>query len=144
MIQVAAIIEARYPKMSIITDIQQSPGDPVPPLINGFRPDVYANSKVKKQSTIIAEAKTDRDIDNSHTHKQVSSFINYLEKRIKGHFIFSVTGCGADRAKTILRFMYQELCTTHTILSVFDSHDLWSLDLDSGVKWHLISENHRH
>ncbi len=134
--QVAAKIESYYPQMSVITDIQKAPGDPVPPLIDGFRPDVYAETQAK-QSIIIAEAKTDRDIDNRHTRQQISAFINYLESRMKGHFIFSVTGCGANLARTTLRFMRQEFGVINTTLSVFDSYDIWTLDLDSGTKWRL-------
>ena len=67
VVQVAKALEARYPRLSIVTDVQQAPGDVVPPLIDGYRPDMYA----RKRSTneiVIAEAKTDKDIDRTHTH----------------------------------------------------------------------------
>ena len=82
----------------------RSPGDEVPPLIGGFRPDVYGR-KTSASSIVIAEAKTDGDLDNKHTHNQIKSFIDYLERRENSFFVLSVTGYGANRAKTLLRFM---------------------------------------
>lgn len=135
--QIVTELELRYPQIQIVADIQQKPGDPVPQLIDNFRPDVYAVLPRGKSATIIAEAKTDEDIDNRHTRSQLTAFINYIGRHGSGSFILSVTGFGADRAKTLLRFLYQEICSTSTVLYVFDGCDLWSLDSTSGVTWHL-------
>lgn len=134
--QMVTKLEHLHPRISITADVQQAPGDAVPPMIDGFRPDVYATLPTTPL-IIIAEAKTDRDIDTSHTHSQLSAFVNYLEQKRAGSLILSVTGCGAGRAKTLLRFLYQSTGAKHTSLSVFDSCDLWSLDSNSGVTWHL-------
>ena len=86
---------------------------------------------------MIAEAKTDRDLDNKHTHNQVVSFIAYLERKGNGLFVLSVTGCGADHAKTLLRFIRQDIRVTHTDIAVFDSCDFWFIDPNGGKMWHL-------
>ena len=138
VLRVASELESRYPQFSVTTDIQQNPGDPTPPLINGFRPDVYATTKKDLVSVIIAEAKTDGDLDNWHTEDQLSTFINHLEQKGNGSFILSVTGYKSDHAKTLLRFIRQANQVTDTALIVFDSHDFWKLDLNSGLLWHLI------
>lgn len=137
VIQIATELELRYPKISITTDIQQKPGDSVPPMISNFRPDVYANLPTNPPTIIIAEAKTDNDIDNQHTRNQITAFINYFERQVSGSFILSVTGCGADRAKTLLRFLCQDIRPTNTDVFVYDGCDFWSLDSISGVMWHL-------
>ena len=136
VIQIVKVLETRYPLMSFIADVQQKPGDAVPPVIDGFRPDVYA-SKDSSSSIVIAEAKTDGELDNKHTNKQVTSFINYLERRRNGFFVLSVTGCGANRAKTLLRFVRQVTHVTSTTIAVFDGCDFWLLDSSDGATWRL-------
>ena len=137
--QVAEEIGLRYPKVSIITDLQQRPGDAVPPMISGFRPDVYAAQPDPSPSIIIAEAKTDGDLNNRHTDAQLQAFIRYLEHETDdGLFVLAVTGRKADQAKTFLWITHQINQTVNTTLAVYDSHDFWVLDQESGVTWHLI------
>ena len=135
--RVAEEITKLHPGTVITVDLQSSPGCDLPPIIDGFRPDVYARNN-QTGLIIIAEAKTDRDIDEKHTYEQTSSFVNYLERRGKGRFILSVTGTGANRAKTLLRFMSKELRLKNTVIEVFDCCDFWLFDLNGGVRWHLI------
>ena len=139
VLRVAAEIKTRYPQLHIVVDIQQEPGDPVPPQIGGYRPDVYADSRSASLLTVIAEAKTNGDIDRPHTYNQLLAFVGYLEGRIgEGHLILSVTGVGSDHAKTVLRFLRRDASVENTALSVYDGLDLWSLDLRGGVKWLLL------
>ena len=133
-------LENRYPGISITADLQQNPGDEVPPTIDGFRPDVYANWK-RGNLSIIAEAKTDNDIDNQHAWDQATSFINYLNHKKTSLFILAVTGQGADLAKTFLRFVSMEFKDVGTKIKIFDSHDFWLLDSKEGLNWHLFLEN---
>ena len=136
VIQVTKALESRYPRISFITDVQQIPGDEVPPLIGGFRPDVYGR-KTSANSIVIAEAKTDGDLDNKHTHNQIKSFIDYLERRENSFFVLSVTGYGANRAKTLLWFMRQDMNVISTDIIVFDGCDFWLLDPTGRTIWHL-------
>lgn len=126
----------RYPGINLNADLQQFPGDELPPLIDNYRPDVYARQD-NIGLLVIAEAKTDNDIDDPHTRAQLTSFISYLEKQKQGCFVFVVTGVGAARAKTLLRFMRMELQVKNTRLEVFDTCDLWLLDSQGGVQWLL-------
>ncbi len=134
---VTTAIEKRHQGIVAIADLQLSPGDELPPLIDGFRSDVYARNN-QMGLIIIGEAKTDNDIDNRHTYDQITSFINYLERQKKGNLILAVTGISADRAKTLLRFIRRELGVEKTIMEVFDCCDFWRLDPSGGIKWHLI------
>ena len=127
---------SRYTNISMRVDLQQKPGDEVPPKICGFRPDIYATRK-QGHSIVIAEAKTDGDIDNQHTHDQVISFIKRLNRSEESLFILAVTGYGADRAKTVMRFIRKELQVVSAEIEVFDGCDFWRLDSREGINWHL-------
>ncbi len=130
------VLSSRYTNISMLIDLQQKPGDEVPPKIGRFRPDVYATRK-REHFIVIAEAKTDGDIDNQHTHDQVISFIKYLNQSETSLFILAVTGYGADRARTFLRFIREELQVVSAEIEVFDGCDFWRLDSKEGVNWHL-------
>ncbi len=134
---VSAIL-CRYTNLEILSDIQNKPGDPVPPTIEGFKPDIYATQE--KRLKIISEIKTNKDIDNKHTENQVITFINYLEQRQNGLFIFSVTGVKANVAKVFLSFIRQSCGVQNmkTKIEVFDTHDFWRLDQMEYRHWHLI------
>ena len=136
MIQVTGALESRYPQILFITDVQQIPGDEVPPLIDGFRPDVYGR-KISVNSIVIAEAKTDGDLDNKHTHNQIKSFIDYLERKENGFFVLSINSHSANRAKTLLRFIRQGMDVRSTKITVFDGCDFWLLDSTGRKIWHL-------
>ena len=137
VIQVVKALESRYPLTSFIADVPKKPGDAVPPVIDGFRPDVYA-TKESGSSIVIVEAKTDSDLDNRRTNNQVVSFVNYLERKRNGLFILSATGCGSNRAKTLLRFVCQVTHVTSTAIEVFDGCDFWLLDSRNSATRHLI------
>ena len=130
---VEEMLRVVYPAASILVDIQPQPGAEVPPTVDGFRPDVLVRSETQKA---IAEAKTARDLDKTHTHDQVTSFITYLEDSPSGLFVLSVPGWRADRAKTVLRFVHLEIRPSHTRIAVFDQCDLWLLQPDA-VTWDI-------
>ena len=125
---------ALYPGGLTLIDFQRMPGDEVPPLIGGFRPDVFIRNS---DTTIIADAKTASDLGRVHTYDQVASFINYLETTSAGVFVLSVTGPCADLAKTVLRFVSHETKVAGVRVGVFDECDLWLLD-PNGVTWHVV------
>ena len=133
--RVTIALENRYPEMTLITDIQNAPGDPIPPLIASFRPDVYG--QVSWEGTVLlAEAKTDDDLDNQHSWNQIAAFINHLSGKANSSFVLSLTGRRADRGRTTLRLLAQELRPVLTQLEVYDGIDFWYLD-SSRVTWHL-------
>lgn len=132
----ACQLQYQYPDIVMQIDMQIMPGDHVPRLINKHRPDIYAYRK-DGSFYLIGEAKTAHDLDNKHTHSQLTSFTQYLESKPSGCFVLAVSGEKADRAKTILRFIRQELNLSKIDLQVFDGCDCWALDNKEGVQWHL-------
>ncbi len=129
-------LQFQYPNILVETDLQMEPGESVPRIINGHRPDIYAYSK-DKSFCIIGEAKTGTDLDNKHTHAQITSFTRHLEAKYQGIFVLGISGRKADRAKTLLRFLCKEQGLAKTSLRVFDGCDYWTLDKKEGVQWHL-------
>ena len=137
VLRMTKALSLRYPRTTMVIDIQRDPGDEIPPMIGGFRPDLYATRGFGDE-TIIGEAKSNDDLDNEHTRKQIMSFLSFLERRENGVFVLSVTGIRADRAKTILRFIHRDIRTANVGIVVFDGCDCWSLDFSGGARWLLI------
>ncbi len=129
-------LQAQYHDILVETDLQTTPGQPVPPIIDGYRPDIYAYNGVNN-FYLIGEAKTRTGLNLEHTYIQISSFACYLEAKHQGTFVLGICGEKADSAKTLLRFLRKKLSLTKTILRVFDGCDYWELDKTDGVQWHL-------
>lgn len=124
--------------MKITTDLQETPGGSIPPLIGGHRPDIYGTdfSENARIDYLIAEAKTVTDLNRPRTEEQIVSFIGSLEQRERGLFILSVFGEGSGLAKSILRFMHEAGPISRTRLVIFDSLDLWCFNGKSRI-WRL-------
>ena len=131
----ATELSSIFPNLILTTDSQSEPGDPIPRRINGFRPDLVGTI-ASGDFFVVAEAKTDRDLENCHTLNQIWAFATYLEKKRNGVFVLAVAGLSADRAKTTLRFAQRALRLASTRMAVFDSLDLWWLD-KGGRRWHF-------
>lgn len=136
IISMSIHIALKFPGSIITTDIQDRPGDPIPDLIDGFRPDIYAENGDRK-SYIVGEAKTAQDLENTHSNSQLCSFANYLEDKEIGTLLLGISGEKADRAKTLLRFLYRELNITHTKFQIFDGLDFWTLNGKDENQWLL-------
>ena len=132
---VALAIEHQHPIFTVLTDPKRHPADPLPPTISGHRPDVYAWDP-DASLTIIAEAKTDNDIDNAHTYSQLQAFLGHLQRRRTGLLVLAVTAYRANFAKTVLRFLLP--ATTAPIqIAVHDGCDFWYLRHEGTITWHL-------
>ena len=129
-------LHRRYQDIQVESDIQKYVGDSVPPIIDGYRPDIFAH---RGEVTLICEAKTMNDIEyidkRNRSIAQVTTFIQYLDKR-QGHFILG--SYGHDRAKTVLRFISEQWEVKKCKLEVFDGLDYWALRPEERYSWHLI------
>ena len=120
-------------------DVQEFPGDPIPPLIGGFRPDIIARCAHAGPVQIIAEAKTGRDIDNEHTIDQIGAFLDHLDMQplAVGTFILAVDGHVADLARTVLRFACRQRVSSRLRVNLFDGLDFWALGPLGAPQWRL-------
>lgn len=139
MVHAAKAIRQHHPKMCLTLDIQDAPGDPVPPFINGHRPDIRGWSIGACFCALIAEAKTDGDIDNNHTRSQVDAYLRYLDtiKSGIGIFILAVNGEAADTARGLLKFHCRAQVSSCLQVEVFDGLDFWALGPLGGELWRL-------
>ena len=137
MVQVLAMeLTALLPNLTFIVDVQEMPGDAVPPLLGGFRPDVVGVGK-GIQIEVVAEAKTNFDLESPRSHAQILAFLDYLGSQQKGLFVLSVTGGRADRAKTMLRFLYIHSPIANVEVTIYDGQDFWILEPKRCMKWRL-------
>ena len=135
----ATAIRKRHPMVRILSDFTDSPGDPLPPLIGGFRPDIVALCNAACLLHFIAEAKTDGDINNRHTRNQISAFVNHLETLPSGTgvFILAVNGEVADTARSVLRFACRPYVSPRLHVKLFDGLDFWTLGPLGTPLWRL-------
>ena len=139
VVATAKAIRRRHPAVRVVTDLTESPGDAVPPLISGHRPDIVACCNAACQQFFIAEAKTDGDIDNRHTRSQISAFVNHLDALASGTgiFILTVNGQVADAARTVLRFACRQHVSSRLHVELFDGLDFWTLGPFGAPLWRL-------
>ena len=120
-------------------DLIENPGDPVPPLIGGHRPDIIGHCAADSIQCIIAEAKTNSDLKTPHTRHQIAAFVNHLDSRKKGTgtFILAVNGEGADEARTVLNFNCRQYVSARLHIKLFDGLDFWALGPTGRALWRL-------
>lgn len=135
----AYALKQRHPGISLCVDLQDSPGDPIPPLVGGFRPDIIGHCAPTFSDVVIAEAKTNGDIDNRHTFNQIDAFLNHLDTLSSGvgTFILAVDGCIADHARMILGLIYRRRVSSQLCICVFDGLDFWTLNPLGIPQWRL-------
>ena len=92
----------------ILIDDMTHPGSPVPPAIGRYRPDLVW-LRIDGTYRFIGEAKTDPDINNSHTRKQVSCYLEYLELQGSGTLVFAVPW----RSKSVAISIIAEVQRSH-------------------------------
>lgn len=73
-----------------------------PPMLEGFRPDVYITD-VPTTKILVGEAKTAADLDTEHSRAQITAFLRYLAYTSGGLFILAVPIALKPRAKRLLR-----------------------------------------
>lgn len=135
----ARAIRQRHPGLRITTDLSAAPGDPVPPQIGGYRPDIIAQCRTPPVRLIIAEAKTDGDVDNRHTRHQIEAFVSHLAAMPHGDgtFVLAVSGRVADTARAVLRFACRDRVSCRLRVTLFDSLDFWTLGPLGARLWRL-------
>ena len=135
----ACALQEIDPNLNIITDLSVVPGNPVPPQIGGYRPDIIARNQALPVRLVICEAKTDADVDNRHTRDQIDAFLTHLLSMPNGDgtFVLAVSGRIADTARAVLRFNCQEHVSSRLRVALFDGLDFWILGPPGAQSWHL-------
>ena len=139
VLMTARAIRQRDPGLRVTTDLSAAPGDPVPPQIGGYRPDIIARCQTQPIRIIIAEAKTDGDVDNRHTRHQIEAFVSHLAAMPHGDrtFVLAVSGRVADSARAVLRFACRDRVSGRLGVKLFDGLDFWTLGPPGVPSWRL-------
>ena len=117
-------------------DLPLQPSGTGPPLVNGYRPDVYGEDTTG-EVRVVGEAETAAGLKRRHTYRQLRAFAGHLERRRGGVVVLAVPGGSGDRAKTLLRFFAFELRIVQAELRVFDGLDFWVWTPKGGEAWRL-------
>ena len=133
----AITLQRRFPHGRTVADAQGRPGDPLPPLVGGFRPDVWTKDLMGR-TLAIGEAKSlPKDFEKDRTYNQAVAFIRQLERFQDGLFVLFVYGEAADQARTFLRVLTLRERFAKTTLCVHDTLDLWHLRHAGSMTWRL-------
>ncbi|MYF99452.1 hypothetical protein F4212_10005 [Candidatus Poribacteria bacterium] len=125
--------------MKVTKDIIENPGDPVPPIFGGYRPDIIGKSSDPRIQLVIAEAKTVGDVERTHTLCQIDAFIGHLESMQSANrtFILAVNGPGCEKARNVLNFNCRHRVTENIEIELFDGLDFWRLGAPGDTLWRL-------
>ena len=136
----ARAIQRRCPRMSVLSDNARAPGDWIPEVVGGHRPDIIARSPPPDVEITIAEAKTPKDIDNSHTRDQIEAFVSHLRSRRRGvgTFVLAVYGRSAVmEAENLLCYELRTQVSPVLRVQLFDGNDFWTLGGPKEQVWCL-------
>jgi hypothetical protein len=105
----------------ILHDLPGLLGCEKPPMIEGFRPDLYATSGAL-QGVIIGEAKTADDLETAHSREQYRAYARHLaaSARARPTFILAVPWQLRVRAKTLMRLAVEEAGAPAIVRIVID------------------------
>lgn len=132
----ARAIGIRFPRVAPVVDLPTWLVDAVPPLVDGYRPDLYGEDDTSGL-LVVGEAETAAGLERRHTYRQLRAFAGRLERRGGGILVLAVPGGRGDRAKTLLRFVAFELGIECAELWVFDGLDFWVWTPSGDGAWRL-------
>jgi hypothetical protein len=93
----------------VITDDLPKPiGSQKPPLISGYRPDLYG-ADAPVTTVIIGEAKTSGDLETGHSMRQYRAFFAYLGDSPSGVLVISVEWNSMAAARRVFKKLKKEL-----------------------------------
>lgn len=82
-----------------------------PPLLSGYRPDLYA-VECDTRRVLLGEAKTPGDIDNRHTRSQLAVYFEHLLRDVRGEIWVAVPLTSAGTALRVCRSVRSRLGAT--------------------------------
>jgi hypothetical protein len=91
-----------YTRGFLFKDLQYKNPTDVPPLINGYRPDIFVDNSYPHKS-IIGEAKTRNDLEQRHTEEQLTAFLVYCSRSADTSIMLAVPWDTVRLAKAILQ-----------------------------------------
>ena len=98
--------------------------DGVPPVIDGYRPDVYAATK---QIVVVGEAKPPWDVETRRSEHQLGAFLHYVEQQPCRHMVLAVHWTSSATAKSVLRSIAYDWSAVSGRVHILDGRYILSL-----------------
>ena len=95
-----------------------------PPLIDGFRPDVYAKGEGIE---VIGEAKPPWDVETPRSERQLEVFLRYVEKNQHRHMVLAVHWTTAHTAEAVLRSVASDWTEVRNRVHILDGLHIMTL-----------------
>ena len=93
-----------------------------PPTIDGYRPDVYATSE---HLIVVGEAKPPWDLERRRNEFQLSTFLHYVEREPRRHFVMAVHWTSYATARSILKSIAIDWASVRDRVHILDElHNL--------------------
>lgn len=107
-------------------DLDSNIGRARPPSIAGYRPDAFVAGAVNR-TAIIGEAKTELDLDSSHTALQLEAYVDYLANQPSGVLVVSTEWRARRTAKSLVKRLVRKVqpcqIETYTITDIDQFED---------------------
>jgi hypothetical protein len=105
--------------LTITHDLPKLIKEEKPPMIGGFRPDLYG-SDVPKTTVVVGEAKTALDLETEHSLSQYNAFLNYLIGQPGATFVISVEWNAVAAARRVFGNIKKRLPANSVNIIVID------------------------
>lgn len=105
MQRIVAYLRARFHNdahLAVLHDLPAAPGNDKPPMIDSFRPDVFALDAPLTR-VVIGEAKTALDLETAHSLGQFSSYLKYLCRQPQPLLVVAVPWQVKARARAVVQ-----------------------------------------
>lgn len=91
--------------------------DGLPPSVDGYRPDVYANSE---HVVVVGEAKPPWDVETKRSEQQLGAFLHYVEREPCRHMVLAVHWSSCAVAKSVLRSIANDWIAVRSRVHILD------------------------
>ena len=106
-----------------------------PPLINGFRPDLYATGG---HIVVIGEAKPPWDVETPRSQRQLGAFLRHVEQDQSRHMVLAVHWTTASTAMSVLRSIANNWPEVRSRVHILDG--LRTLNLQMSEELHASGD----
>lgn len=96
--------ESPFENCQLYSDCTLIPKYEMPPILNGFRPDIFAISK-DNTAFLVGDAKTSTDVESNRTREQLTGFIEWLSSKEMGYIVLGVPWVSKASAMSLLKFL---------------------------------------
>lgn len=91
----------------VFADLPETPPREKPPLVDGFRPDIWAED-IPRTFTLLGEAKTASDLETEHSTNQLRAFLQFLSLQSAPHLVIATPLRARASARSLVAQLARE------------------------------------